>query len=305
MPTKDLTQIFDLIKGQDVFVFGCDKQISELFLDPYEIHTCNTCNTPIYKPPIKRQMDIDNYQTGLCSSCGYATTFNSRVLNVIEDTYIREKTPPSWYFDDLRINLGTLKRKWINDIFLKEFGFKDKVTIGVNLFSAFYKTNIALWADKTEYYTREILLHSEADIKLTIKERIDCVPNITDEMRAKITHCFNWQGERDKDFKAGNFDLEYNGYLWWSRTITEGAIHLCALAGAKSCVVSGAAWNPITAGYFYENINNQQKKHHRWVDPESIPICKTFIAKFPNTKFYKTNPNSFIPFEYKDLKEFL
>ena len=81
------------------------------------------------------------------------------------------------------------------------------------------------------------------------------------------------------------------------------AIYLCGVAKARNCIVAGAKWDPMVANHFYENVN--LNKIWPWSTDKLISTTKSFAEVFSETKFWKTDKKSYVPFDYKDIREFL
>ena len=217
-------------------------------------------------------------------------------------------------FLDLQINISKEKRKLINDIFLNEWGFKDRVTIGINLFSAFYDTSIAMWGDGASIaMPKAILNYSNARYIATRQAYINKFPDL--ENINRVTHVYDWCGNQDRYDRCSSrkdilaevsngkrlYDLDYNGYIYWRKTFLIGAIYLCCVAKAKNVYIIGAGWNPKICNHFYEDHN--KGKEWSFTTPEAIDMLESFKVNFPQTHIYKTGKDSLIPVPHIDIRK--
>jgi len=254
----NIDNILELLKGQDVYVFGSSPEISDLFLTPYGIEVMSDTNVTLDPHPEQRN------------------------------------------FKDLKIDINKHKKKLINDIFLDELGFRNKITLGLNLFSAFYDTTIALWADKTPFISKNILLNSGSEYLVTSMPTIQNLDPDFEQHINKITNYLTWQGTIEP-CNNGNYHKTYQGYIYWWRSILVGVLHLCCMAKAKNVYIIGAGCSPKSIDYFYAKID----KDVEWsfLNPEVVEILRSFQESFPSTKIYQTSTTSELPFEVLTLEE--
>ena len=216
-------------------------------------------------------------------------------LEVISNTYIKQSQDKSCEFSDLQIKIDDYKLGRLHNKFKDKFG--NKVTIGLNLFSSFFPVDIALWIDSTPWLTREILNNSQAKAFCTTPEIRDLSYRLN--TKRKVTKIYDWAGKKKDHSNVNEVDETYSGALWCWRSVITTAIHLCALAKAKNVYIVGVDLNPLIPDHFYETVNIG--KSYGFVNESVIIMLDQFQKKFPDTKFWKTSANSFLPFEFKDI----
>ena len=272
--TKDVQDLFPLLNGKNVFVFGSDPSIENMLLLSY-------------------------FDTG-----GY------RLCSIVHNKTKIEKDDTGKIIN-LKVKLSSTDLRNLRGIFLDNINMRNKITIGINMFSVYFSPTIAMWADDVSWIKEAIYNNCVSPYKLSRNN------NLFNEI--ECTHVFNKCADKGRFDRTGKndldahilnvalgnepIDMEYKGYLYAGKTTVLGAIHLCALAGAKSCVVSGVGLDPFITRHFYEPAKSSvQKRRGYGGNATQDRLC--YIRDNCNTKFYKTNPNSLLPFEYKDLKEF-
>lgn len=217
---------------------------------------------------------------------------------VISDTYIKNKSERFAGFSDLIVNLPNEKSKKLDEIF-NSSGVEEHVSIGINLFSCYFPCNIAWWADKCTWLAREIICKGKANCYTTLKSTEKENKNYIDQYKKNIIS-FEWHGGQ-KGFVKNDIPLNYNGRIWWWRTGAFGALHTAALAKPRAIYISGVDLDPLVAHHFYETADIE--KTLNWVNHDVIETVSRFPDKFPETKFYKTNPKSYLPFDYISFQD--
>jgi hypothetical protein len=280
MQKNNFDDVLELLEGKDVIVIGCSPVVNDIFFD-------GEYDEPVSKTALKMNPERNKIL--------------DHSITISEEDHIRYEQ------------------------MYRDYGFKNDniVTIGLNLFPCFFPSDIALWGDQGADVC--VPLVSKSKYIMTINKTIARLEQDSQNswLLDKITHVFRWEGEKVDpntnfaDYKKGHFDTEFNGYLYYWRTIAIAAIHLACMAKAKSINTLAIDLDPMIANHFYETVLCTTTKN--WVNAEIVTgrnkfsgqkisdesILDKFQKQFQGTKFYKTNTGSYLPFKYRPLKELL
>lgn len=198
-------------------------------------------------------------------------------------------------FNNISVELSEEKKQELNNVYCKS-NLDKFFTIGLNLFSCYFPTDVAFWVDPTVWLSNEIVNKSLAKTLMTTNEIFN-----RNNQDKRINKVFKLAIERESAH-LGIIDKEYKGYIWQYKTVAFGAIHLAAMAGAKRIYLAGVEVDPLVSNHFYEDEN--VKLYVPWVPPVALDIVSKFPEIFPDIEFYNTNKMSYVPFDrYKPFNE--
>jgi hypothetical protein len=198
-------------------------------------------------------------------------------IEVVTNTHVK------YGFTDVNIDIPQDKNKALDNAF-RAYHFDQYYTIGANLFSCYFPVDVAIWVESHLWLAKELSIKSKAKHLYTTDKVLSnsCFSNITDTFKMSRT-----------------IEKEYKNQLWVRNSVIVAAIHLAALGKPSEINIVGVDLDPLVRCHFYETIT--ANIINKWVTPEVLNDLALFPSIFPDTKFYKANPYSYLPFEYKAI----